>query len=462
MAKLRKYGTIPLYVVEDHNEVVPFIHRAIGGRYLPMSDIIFVHFDSHPDLLIPAELKADDIFNKDILYESQSIENWILPMVYAGHISNVIWFKPPWCEQIRDKTIQFDVGKCSSTGYLRTSCKESYFVSETLYRPAENLLNRKSLTLTVITVQPTNWSEKQSINTCQQNGVGNGQKERNMCHSDEKTKSEVKEDLHKNTDVLSQGESCKLDTGSKRVYDTDTLHSDVCHESICPKKKQRLSPSENSDSSPCNLSQESLSHELILKLENLFENFKDRHIVLDIDLDFFSTKNPFQELYSPRQFQLLQDLYVYSKPTDDSDEAITKCVEEREAQLSELKQILQSMGDNPGVIPKHDRSELILTLVEDLRQHFGEDGVDFGLLHDAGCTCDDTELPHHVSSQEQITLLVDSVQELLCHMHKPTIITMARSSNDDYCPPDQVDYIQDQTLEILQDLYLKLNLTASY
>lgn len=55
-----------------------------------------------------------------------------------------------------------------------------------------------------------------------------------------------------------------------------------------------------------------------------------------------------------------------------------------------------------------------------------DDPVNFDLLHEAGCTCDDTELPHHVSSQEEITLLVDATQEFLSHIKRPTIITMAR------------------------------------
>lgn len=67
-------------------------------------------------------------------------------------------------------------------------------------------------------------------------------------------------------------------------------------------------------------------------------------------------------------------------------------------------------------------------LVEDLQscQKEGGDAVNFDLLHEAGCTCDDTELPHHVSSQEQINLLVDATQEFLSHLKRPTIITMAR------------------------------------
>ena len=36
------------------------------------------------------------------------------------------------------------------------------------------------------------------------------------------------------------------------------------------------------------------------------------------------------------------------------------------------------------------------------------------------------------------------------------------SITDEYCPPDQVDSIQEQTLEILQDLYLEINVTSDY
>ena len=50
---------------------------------------------------------------------SLSIENWILPAVYAGHFSHVVWFKPPWCTQIQDKVVDCYVGKCEKTGTIR-------------------------------------------------------------------------------------------------------------------------------------------------------------------------------------------------------------------------------------------------------------------------------------------------------------------------------------------------------
>lgn len=53
------------------------------------------------------------------VFRNISIENWIMPMIYAGHISVILWVKPPWCSQIEDNNIHFYVGKCVTTGTLR-------------------------------------------------------------------------------------------------------------------------------------------------------------------------------------------------------------------------------------------------------------------------------------------------------------------------------------------------------
>ena len=64
------------------------------------------------------------------------------------------------------------------------------------------------------------------------------------------------------------------------------------------------------------------------------------------------------------------------------------------------------------------------------------------MIHDAGCTFDDSELPHHVSSKQEISALLSSTEKLLDFLgSKPTIITISRSSQDDYCPPNQARYL---------------------
>ena len=42
--------------------------------------------------------------------------------------------------------------------------------------------------------------------------------------------------------------------------------------------------------------------------------------VLDIDLDFFSTTDPFKAMFSKKQHALLKDIYTFEKPRDNSKE----------------------------------------------------------------------------------------------------------------------------------------------
>uniref|UniRef100_A0A8C6XL30 Uncharacterized protein n=1 Tax=Naja naja TaxID=35670 RepID=A0A8C6XL30_NAJNA len=118
-SSLRTYPKLPVWVVEDHHDVLPFIYRAIGSKHLPVSNISFVHLDSHPDLLIPVDMPADTVFDKEALFSELSIENWIMPAVYAGHFSQVIWLHPAWAQQIEEGTHHFLVGKDTSTTTIR-------------------------------------------------------------------------------------------------------------------------------------------------------------------------------------------------------------------------------------------------------------------------------------------------------------------------------------------------------
>jgi len=63
--------SILTYVVEDHDEALPLIYRAIGSKKLPLRGIGLIHFDAHPDLLSPnikvgKTLLAASYFSKEV------------------------------------------------------------------------------------------------------------------------------------------------------------------------------------------------------------------------------------------------------------------------------------------------------------------------------------------------------------------------------------------------------------
>jgi hypothetical protein len=106
-------------VVEDHDEALQVIYRAIGSKRLPLNGNTLVHFDAHPDLLSP-NLQADEFSDKEKLFAYTSIAEWILPAVYMGHVDCVVWLKPPWSQQARDGQYSLVVGRDQKSGYVRS------------------------------------------------------------------------------------------------------------------------------------------------------------------------------------------------------------------------------------------------------------------------------------------------------------------------------------------------------
>lgn len=95
------------YVVDDHCDALKYIHKAIRRGTLPFSGLRMMHFDAHPDLMITADMPAEVCFRPHDLYDALGeaeggIAEWILPMVYQGHLSKVWWVKPPWAQQFLD------------------------------------------------------------------------------------------------------------------------------------------------------------------------------------------------------------------------------------------------------------------------------------------------------------------------------------------------------------------------
>lgn len=69
---------------------------------------------------------------------------------------------------------------------------------------------------------------------------------------------------------------------------------------------------------------------------------------------------------------------------------------------------------------------------------------------DACATCDDTPLPHHVSTSEELEMMFEAFGNFLEVLTvAPVIVTVSRSTVDDYTPEEDVDEIQKRVLEMV-------------
>ncbi|XP_016079751.1 PREDICTED: UPF0489 protein C5orf22 homolog isoform X1 [Miniopterus natalensis] len=358
-----------------------------------------------------------------------SIENWIMPAVYAGHFSHVVWLHPAWAQQIREGTHHFLVGKDISTTTIRVTSTDHYFLSDGLYVTEDQLENQKPLQLDVIMVKPYK-----------------------LCNNQEES------------DAVSSAKKPKL--AREGSEDTASTHCDSCSEgwetdTVAQRGvRSGLEPS-------CSHSSESQEPQTTVSAGGVLGTLKKGDaFVLDIDLDFFSVKNPFKEMFTQEEYKILQELYQFKKPgTNLTEEDLVDCVDARIHQLEDLEatfadlcdaddeETVQKWASNPGM-------ESLVPLVQSLKKRM--DVPDYEMVHQAGLTCDYAELPHHVSTEQEIECHMQSVYYLLKNLPKPTLVTIARSSLDDYCPSEQVDSIQEKVLNVLRSLYGTLDLHLVY
>jgi len=188
--------------------------------------------------------------------------------------------------------------------------------------------------------------------------------------------------------------------------------------------------------------------------------------ILDIDLDFFSVKNPFKEMFTQEEYKILQELYQFKKPgTNLTEEDLVDCVDTRIHQLEDLEAAFADLcdGDDEETVQKwasNPGMESLIPLVQSLKKRM--EVPDYEMVHQAGLTCDYSELPHHISTEQEIEYLIQSVYYLLKNLPKPTLVTIARSSLDDYCPSEQVDTIQEKVLNVLRSLYGAVDIQLVY
>lgn len=340
-----------IYVVEDHNDALAEIYKEIRAKRLSFSNLVLIHFDSHPDLGIP-NLNADLVYETDKLFEGLSIENWILPAVYANHINEIVWIKPKWSNQINAGLYNFTVGKDSVSGFIKVNSREKYFISDTFYASEANLTNKRELKLYV----------------CDFEAI-----------------------LNENDEYLN------------KLFDS-------------------------------------------LKTE-------DKRAILDIDLDFFSTMDPFKRMFpSDDDYGVFKSVYKivpnFSIKDPEFDDKYTQFNLEKSKKLAKIEQLLSQ---------KEELDDSTDDSIKRLAKIIKQNSLDVEILHSYGSGVDDLGLPDHVSTNDEIKSMLDQFDSFLCKYFsnklKPNLITIARSSLDDYCPPEQVNFIQDETLNRINEFF---------
>lgn len=343
-----------------------------------------------------------------------------MPMVYAGHVSSVAWLHPYWAQQITEGPQRFLVGRDKSTTTIRVTSVENYFLSDGLYVSEEQLNNSKPLQLSVVRVEPVEPetqppSEKSEVPEVKRARAEGSSGAGHSCCSDS---SASPEGFGDHPSLNTQGGGEKAGSTEYIVRNVSAL----------------------------------LSH--------------TQPYILDIDLDFFSCKNPFKELYTQEEYTILQELYSFRGPPPGADqEGLEECVEQRVRQLEDLEAAFADLLEDDGEETvtrwaKHLGMASLSALVSSLKLR--NSSPDYEMVHQAGLTCDTVELPHHISSEEEIQRLVCAVQLFLKHLPTPTLVTMSRSSLDEYCPLEQVDWVQGKVLEVLEELYGTLDIHKDY
>ncbi|XP_059132472.1 UPF0489 protein C5orf22 homolog isoform X3 [Peromyscus eremicus] len=352
-----------------------------------------------------------------------------MPAVYAGHFSHIIWLHPTWAQQITEGKHHFLVGKDISTTTIRVTSTDYYFLSDGLFVPEDQLENQKPLQLDVVVVEP-----------------------HRLCNHQE------------DSDSVSSAKKPKLALGGRES--AAAANGDPCSEG--PQGDTVTPPSDRAcpePSGPCSSGgqqcQSTASTGEILEVLKNGDAF-----VLDIDLDFFSVKNPFKEMFTQDEYKILQELYQFKKPNSNlTEEDLVDIVDTRTRQLEDLEAIFADLcdGDGEETVQRwasNPGMESLIPLVQSLKKRM--EVPDYEMVHQAGLTCDYSELPHHISTEEEIECLIQSVYSLLKSLPKPTLVTIARSSLDDYCPPEQVDTIQEKVLSVLHSLYGTLDTHLVY
>ncbi|XP_076457837.1 uncharacterized protein LOC143291679 [Babylonia areolata] len=112
----RGKAPVPLVVVEEHHDVIPYWFQAVEQGLLPSQGNVLLHVDGHADATVPAVNASFPLFHRpadraQLLLLMQRNDMFITAAALTGLFSRYIWVVPPWEQRVSELL--------GSTGYHR-------------------------------------------------------------------------------------------------------------------------------------------------------------------------------------------------------------------------------------------------------------------------------------------------------------------------------------------------------
>lgn len=125
-------------------------------------------------MTLPPALSASTVRDPQALYEELHDSeggnaDFILPAVFAKHVTRVVWVRPPWARQLPDGVHPFHVGVEKASDCLRVTLPAIYYLEEGLHCALEDMAADSAAALE-LRVCPVEDSETLLLSDAQQSG----------------------------------------------------------------------------------------------------------------------------------------------------------------------------------------------------------------------------------------------------------------------------------------------------
>lgn len=196
----------------------------------------------------------------------------------------------------------------------RVTSRDNFFLSELAYASEDAMVNTKPVTINVATLGGENLCGQRRNNVAASSHADGGYESQLTSSAAQVAAS----DIGDVSNAVSQHSN-----GRKQVDDrTDSCHFEECPESegdVPPVKCARVS----SVNGPTGDSVSDVEVASAIVNEVFEKRGSAQGFILDFDLDFFSTVDPFLSVLSHEQYRLVSELYHFTPPADATDEVCT-------------------------------------------------------------------------------------------------------------------------------------------